>query len=65
MDIKELRSKSEAELGVAMVETLKEHFNLRMQQGSGQLARPHLMKDARRNIARIKTIMRERAEKKA
>jgi len=40
---------------------LREQFNLRMQQGTGQLARPDQMKKVRRSIARIKTVMNEKA----
>ena len=42
-----------------MQDLLKEQFNLRMQRGTGQFSRPHLMKDARRNIARVKTVLNE------
>ncbi len=59
MKANELREKSQAELRETLQELLKEQFNLRMQQGTGQLARPHLMKAVRRNIARVKTIMNE------
>ena len=57
MKASELREKSQAELREALNELLKEQFNLRMQRGTGQLARPHLMKEVRRNIARVKTEM--------
>ena len=60
MKANELREKSQAELRETLHELLKEQFNLRMQQGTGQLARPHLMKVVRRNIARVKTIMNEK-----
>ncbi len=57
MKASELRDKSQAELREALNDLLKEQFNLRMQRGTGQLARPHLMKEVRRNIARVKTVM--------
>jgi len=57
MKASELRDKSQAELREALSDLLKEQFNLRMQRGTGQLARPHLMKEVRRNIARVKTVM--------
>ena len=57
MKASELREKSPQELRDTLYELLKEQFNLRMQQGTGQLARPHLMKEVRRNIARVKTVM--------
>ncbi len=65
MSASDLRKKDEAELKAELLETLKEQFNLRMQQGTGQLARPHLMREARRKVARIKTLIRQRAETKA
>ncbi|MET0103114.1 MAG: 50S ribosomal protein L29, partial [Sedimenticola sp.] len=37
----------------------KEQFNLRMQQGTGQLARPSEMNRVRKEIARIKTVLNE------
>lgn len=60
MKTAEMRQKSEQELNAHMMELLKEQFNLRMQRGSGQLAKNHLMKITRRNIARVKTIMKEK-----
>ena len=59
MKASELRGKSQQELRDTLHGLLKEQFNLRMQQGTGQLARPHLMKEVRRNIARVKTLMTE------
>jgi large subunit ribosomal protein L29 len=57
----ELREKSVDELQKSLEDLLKEQFNLRMQQGSGQLTRPSQMKSVRRDIARIKTVMHEKA----
>jgi large subunit ribosomal protein L29 len=59
MKSSDLRKKSTAELQETLHELLQEQFNLRMQQGTGQLARPHLMQEVRKNIARVKTIMNE------
>ncbi len=59
MKVNELREKSQTELREMLHDLLKEQFNLRMQQGTGQLARPHLMKAVRRNIARVNTVMNE------
>ncbi len=60
MKTSELRDTSTAELNDALHELLKEQFNLRMQRGTGQFSRPHLLKDVRRNIARVKTVMTEK-----
>ena len=60
MNVAELKQKDVAELETELQELHKEWFNLRMQQGSGQLARPHLIKQVRRSIARIKTVITEK-----
>ena len=60
MKASELREKSIDELRNSLHELLREQFNLRMQRGSGQMGRPHLFKQVRRDIARIKTVMNEK-----
>ena len=62
MNISELREKSSEELKNELIELRKEQFNLRMQKGSGQLSQTHLLKDVRRNIARVKTVMNEKLD---
>lgn len=59
MNAKELRSKTPSELEETLHELLKEQFSLRMQQGTGQLARHHMMGEVRKNIARVKTVLNE------
>ncbi|MES9870969.1 MAG: 50S ribosomal protein L29 [Sedimenticola sp.] len=59
MKASELREKSPAELEESLLELRKEQFNLRMQQGTGQLARPSEMNRVRKDIARIKTVLNE------
>ena len=59
MKAAELRQKKPEELHTMVTELLREQFNLRMQNGSGQLAKPSQMKTVRRDIARIKTILKE------
>ncbi len=59
MKASELREKSATELEQEMLGLLQEQFNLRMQRATGQMSKPHRMKQIRRDIARIKTIMRE------
>ena len=63
MKANELRDKSVEDLNKELLSLAREQFNLRMQRGSGQLARPHQMKVVRRNIARVKTILKEKAGK--
>ena len=62
MKAAELRSKTIAELEEELVELRREQFNLRMQQGTGQLTRPDQFRKVRRNIARVKTVLREQAD---
>ena len=56
----ELREKSVDELNTELSALFREQFNLRMQQGSGQDVKPHNHKRVRREIARIKTIIKEK-----
>lgn len=59
MKASELRDKNLVELEEILLELRQEQFNLRMQQGIGQLSRPSEMTLARKNVARVKTIMNE------
>jgi large subunit ribosomal protein L29 len=61
MKTRELRAKDQSQLKQTLMELLREQFNLRMQRGVGQLTRPSRMKMVRREIARVKTIMHEKA----
>ena len=61
MNTKELRQKSAEDLKKELEATLREQFNLRMQKATGQLSRTHQIKEARRNVARIKTVLTEKA----
>ena len=60
MKTAELKQKSVDELKKEILGLLKEQFNLRMQKGMGQVPKPHLFTRVRRDIARIKTILREK-----
>jgi len=60
MDANDLRKKSATELKQELDAQLREQFNLRMQKGTGQLSRPDQVQKARRNIARIKTVLKEK-----
>lgn len=61
MNTAELRKKDEKALREELAGLLREQFNLRMQRGTGQLSRPHQMKVVRRGIARVRTILNEKA----
>lgn len=60
MDVKELRDKTADELMGELLRLRREDFGLRMQRASGQLGQTHLLKTNRREIARVKTVMREK-----
>jgi large subunit ribosomal protein L29 len=61
MNLKELRAKSPKELNDELLALRKEQFSLRMQQATGQLAKPHLLKQVSRNIARVKTVQTQKS----
>lgn len=52
-----LHEKSVDELKQERLELYREQFNLRMQKATGQLAKPHLFKESRKQIARINTVL--------
>ena len=59
MELKKLREMSEVELNAELVKMKKDLFNLRFQHVTGQLENPVKMRDTKRDIARVKTIIRE------
>ncbi len=61
MKAKDLRKKTKDELIALLADLLKEKFNLKMQKGTGQLAKPSQVKNVRRDIARIHTLIKETA----
>ena len=63
MKAQELREKSVEELNSELLAQLQEQFKLRMQASTGQLQQTHLVKQVRRDIARIKTVLAEKAGK--
>ena len=62
MDMNDIRKKSEKELREELTALRKEQFNLRMQQAAGQTPRSHMIRNARKNVARVKTVLNERAK---
>ncbi|NBB84062.1 MAG: 50S ribosomal protein L29 [Alphaproteobacteria bacterium] len=56
----DLRTRTDDELNTKLLDLKKEQFNLRFQRASGQLENTARVRDIRRGIARIKTIMSER-----
>lgn len=61
MKATELREKSVEELNADLLKLLEEQFKLRMQKATGQLAQTHLLKQTRQDIARVKTVLRQKA----
>lgn len=61
MQASELREKTAAELRDELLRLRKEQFALRMQRGTEQLPQTHLITNTRRDIARVKTLLREAA----
>ncbi|CAM8659862.1 RpmC Ribosomal protein L29 [Burkholderiales bacterium] len=60
MNLKELRTKDDAGLTQELESLLRAHFNLRMQHGTQQLADTAQLGQVRRDIARVRTLIRER-----
>ncbi len=65
MKIKELRELSSDELVSRRRELRRETFNLQLQQQSGSIEKPSVLRANRREVARIETILSERAQKTA
>ena len=61
MNASELRDKTVDELQAELLELRKEQFNLRMQKATGQSEQTHTLKKVRRDIARVKTVMNQKA----
>jgi large subunit ribosomal protein L29 len=59
MDAKELRSKSASELNDELIKLRKEQFALRMQRATGQAIKPDQFGKVRKNVARLKTVLRQ------
>ena len=59
--VEDLRKKSDAELAQELVDAKKELFNLRFQNATNQLTNTSRIKEVRKNIARIQTIITQKA----
>jgi len=60
MELTKMREMTENELQAELIKVKKDLFNLRFQHVTGQLENPIKMRDTKRDIARIKTIIREK-----
>jgi ribosomal protein L29 len=65
MELKKMREMTEVELNNELAKMKKELFNLRFQHVTGQLENPVKMREVKREIARVKTIIREKELAKA
>ncbi|MEG0291759.1 MAG: 50S ribosomal protein L29 [Anaerovoracaceae bacterium] len=65
MELKKIREMSDLELNAELVKMKKDLFNLRFQHVTGQLENPIKVRDTKRDIARVKTIIREKELAKA
>ena len=60
MELKKIRDMTEIELNTELSKMKKELFNLRFQHATGQLENPVKMRELKKDIARVKTIIREK-----
>lgn len=61
MKAKDLQDKTVEELNGELLDQLQAQFKLRMQASTSQLNQTHLLKQTRRDIARIKTVLQQKA----
>jgi len=62
-DIKSVRNQDADRLKEELVSLKKEQFNLRFQQATGQLEKSSRIREVRRAIARVQTVLREKSPK--
>ena len=65
MEAKGLRGKAARELNEDLLKLRREQFSLRMQRATGQAVKPHDFGRVRKDIARLKTVLAEKAAKDA
>jgi large subunit ribosomal protein L29 len=65
MKVEDLRVKSPEELETVLADLKKEQFNLRFQSASGQLENTARVREVRRDVARVRTLMGEKAAQTA
>lgn len=59
----EIREKTSQELKTLLADLREELFRLRMQDGTGQLEKTHRLKEVRKDLARVQTILGEKARR--
>ena len=60
MKVKEIRNLTTEQIVAKIKENKEELFNLRFQQATGNLEKPSRIRDLRHDVARLKTVLRER-----
>jgi len=60
MKTNEIRNLTTEEINAKLKELKEELFNLRFQQATGNLGKPHRVNELRKTVARLKTVLRER-----
>ena len=60
MKVNEIRNLSDKEINEKIVSCKEELFNLKLQQATGALENPSRIKELRHEVARMKTVLRER-----
>lgn len=65
MKAKEIHEMTDQELTAKLAELKDELFNLRFRHATGQLENPNVLNGVKKDIARVKTVIREREIKKA
>ena len=60
--IAEIRGMTPDQLGEQLLNLKKEQFNLRFQAATGQMEKTHRVDQVRKDIARVKTVMRQKAQ---
>ena len=64
MKAKDLRTKDAAELNKELIDLLKAQFSMRMQKATQQLTNTSELKNVRRDIARVRTLLQQKASTK-
>ena len=60
MKIAEVRNLTQDQLGETLLNLKKEQFNLRFQRATGQMEKTHRVNEIRKDIARLKTVLRSK-----
>ena len=63
MNIKQIRDKSVDELKADLLALREDQFKLRMRKSTGQLGQTHLLRENKKSIAQVKTLLTEKAGK--